>query len=120
MGILSFLIDFLPVIRHMNFVLLVTWLVFAYRDLWPLATYTLSPVDASEGPLLWAKIGVLTLGAVVIPLTIPRNYAPPGINVAIFMLSCFHSTNYSATSLRNISRAKNRELRSFLGCSSHF
>lgn len=61
---------------HLVLLLLVTFFVFAYRDLWPLATYTLRPVDAYEGGLFWAKCAVLTFTAVVIPLVIPRQYVP--------------------------------------------
>ncbi|TBU53541.1 hypothetical protein BD310DRAFT_937787 [Dichomitus squalens] len=64
------------VTRHLVTVLLVTWIVYVYRDLWPLATFTLQPADASEGSLLWAKVGVLTFAAVIIPLVVPRQYIP--------------------------------------------
>ena len=56
-------------------VLLVTWAVYAYRDLWPLATYHLKPADA-EDPFVWVKMSVLTLAAVVVPLVTPREYVP--------------------------------------------
>ncbi|KAI0711030.1 hypothetical protein C8T65DRAFT_739602 [Cerioporus squamosus] len=62
--------------RHLVFVLLFVFGVYAYRDLWPLGTFTLQPVDASEGPLLWVKIGILAFAAVIIPLVIPRQYIP--------------------------------------------
>lgn len=62
--------------RHLVLVLLVVFGVYAYRDIWPLGTFTLQPVDTSEGPLLWIKLGILTFAAVVIPLTIPRQYVP--------------------------------------------
>lgn len=61
---------------HAAFVLLVVWGVFVYRDVWPLATFTLSPLDAAEGALLWVKLAILTLAAVVIPLIVPRRYVP--------------------------------------------
>lgn len=64
------------VARHLNTILLFSWAVYAYRDLWPLATFTLEPVDASEGALLWAKIGVLTFVATVLPIVVPRQYIP--------------------------------------------
>ncbi|PPQ73485.1 hypothetical protein CVT26_010187 [Gymnopilus dilepis] len=62
--------------RHCNFVLLTAFGVYFYRDVWPLATYTKKPLDTSEGRLLWAKFGVLTFSAVIIPLFIPRQYIP--------------------------------------------
>lgn len=61
---------------HLVLLLLATFLIFAYRDLWPLVTYTLQPADAYEDGLLWAKCVVLVLTAVVIPLVIPRQYVP--------------------------------------------
>ena len=62
--------------QHNNLVLLTTFGIYAYRDIWPLATYSQGPVDISEGPLLWVKLGLLTLVAVMIPLFIPRQYIP--------------------------------------------
>uniref|UniRef100_A0A8H8CHL8 P-loop containing nucleoside triphosphate hydrolase protein n=1 Tax=Psilocybe cubensis TaxID=181762 RepID=A0A8H8CHL8_PSICU len=50
--------------------------VYAYRDLWPLATYTESPADTAEGTILWAKFFILVLTAVFIPLFTPRKYNP--------------------------------------------
>ncbi|KAH9939278.1 uncharacterized protein BXZ73DRAFT_99482 [Epithele typhae] len=61
---------------HLVFVLGVVWFVYAYRDLWPLATFTLAPADALEGALLWAKVGVLSFAAVFVPLFIPHQYVP--------------------------------------------
>ncbi|KAI9429867.1 hypothetical protein H4582DRAFT_1861141 [Lactarius indigo] len=61
---------------HLCSLLLGTFSVYAYRDIWPLLTFTLSPVDASEGPLLWVRIGLLAFAAIVIPLLIPYQYIP--------------------------------------------
>lgn len=68
--------------RHNNFVLFVAFAVYAHRDIWPLATYTQNPVDASEGTLLWMKLIVLFATAVIIPLLVPRRYVPvdPKVN----------------------------------------
>ena len=33
-------------------------------------------MDAREGVLLWVKIGLLALVAIVIPLLVPRQYIP--------------------------------------------
>ncbi|KAF6764274.1 multidrug resistance-associated ABC transporter [Ephemerocybe angulata] len=49
---------------------------YAYRDLWPLATYDKQPLDISEGWLLWLRIGVLSLTGFIIPVCIPHIYAP--------------------------------------------
>ncbi len=77
------LISLLP--TNLILLLLVTFGVYAYRDLYPLCTYTLSPVDlpatfikenAVLVDLLWAKIAVLFVTAIVIPLFMPRTYIP--------------------------------------------
>ena len=65
----------------MCFILLVIWTIYTYRDIWPLATYTLVPVDASEGWILWVKISSLTLAGVMEPLIAPRRYIPVGREV---------------------------------------
>ncbi|KAF7299044.1 hypothetical protein MIND_00852700 [Mycena indigotica] len=48
----------------------------AYRDLFPLTTYTLIPKDASEGWIIWTKAAFLFMTAIVIPLFRPRLYTP--------------------------------------------
>ncbi|KAJ8703097.1 hypothetical protein PTI98_001750 [Pleurotus ostreatus] len=77
------LISWLP--TNLILLLLVTFGVYTYRDLYPLCTYTLSPVDLPAGfikenavlvNLLWAKIAVLFVTAIVIPLIMPRTYIP--------------------------------------------
>ncbi|KAI0782172.1 multidrug resistance-associated ABC transporter [Abortiporus biennis] len=61
---------------HLVPVLLVPWGVFLYRDVWPLATYTLLPRDRDDGWLVWVEVFLLTLAAVIIPLASPRRYIP--------------------------------------------
>lgn len=58
------------------YLLLVTWMVYAYRDIYPLTTYALQPMDVEEGWLIYAKIGVLSFVGIVIPLIIPSQYIP--------------------------------------------
>ncbi|OCH87310.1 P-loop containing nucleoside triphosphate hydrolase protein [Obba rivulosa] len=62
--------------RHLAIVLLVAWGVYVYRNIWPFATYTMIPVDADEGRLLWAKLVLLSVAAVAVPLLSPRQYVP--------------------------------------------
>lgn len=62
--------------RHNNFVLLTAFGVYAYRDIWPLGTYSNGPIDTAEGPLLWIKVAILAITAIIIPLFIPRQYIP--------------------------------------------
>lgn len=73
--------------RHINFVLFTALVVYVYRDIWPLATYTENPVDRSEGALLWTKLLVLFTTAAIIPLVVPRQYVPvdPKVNTASAM-----------------------------------
>ncbi|KAH9912641.1 uncharacterized protein B0H18DRAFT_889646 [Fomitopsis serialis] len=62
--------------HHLALVLAFTWVVFVYRDIWPLATYTLQPIDGAEGALLWGMFALLTVAGVVVPLLVPRQYTP--------------------------------------------
>ncbi|OSX68144.1 hypothetical protein POSPLADRAFT_1043275 [Postia placenta MAD-698-R-SB12] len=61
------------VTRYLVLILLSAWAVYAYRDIWPYATFDLTPLDASEGIYLWTKITFLTLAAVLVPLFSPRR-----------------------------------------------
>ncbi len=61
---------------HLVFVLVGTWAVELYRNVWPLATYTLRPADEEEGALLWTKFALLSIAGVVVPLIIPQEYKP--------------------------------------------
>ncbi|KAJ6504343.1 hypothetical protein C8R47DRAFT_1316459 [Mycena vitilis] len=62
--------------KHLNTVLLATFVVYFYRDIFPLATISLIPMDLWEGKLLWAKISKLFAVSGIIPLVIPRQYIP--------------------------------------------
>ncbi|KAL4267318.1 ATP-binding cassette transporter C [Pleurotus pulmonarius] len=72
--------SWLPI--HLNCLLLGTLAAYGIRDLYPLCTYQLPPLDmpTSGDPalvyLLWTTIAVLFVAAVVIPLTMPRSYIP--------------------------------------------
>ncbi|OSD04848.1 P-loop containing nucleoside triphosphate hydrolase protein [Trametes coccinea BRFM310] len=61
---------------HASVILAVTWGVYMYRDVWPLATLYRTPVDVVEGPLLWTRLGLLSFSGVLIPLFSPRKYIP--------------------------------------------
>ncbi|KAJ7272088.1 hypothetical protein B0H12DRAFT_1200283 [Mycena haematopus] len=64
------------VVKHLNTLLLCTFGVYFYRDIFPLATFSLVPRDINEGWLLWAKIITLFAVSCVVPLVIPRQYTP--------------------------------------------
>ncbi|KAF8214920.1 P-loop containing nucleoside triphosphate hydrolase protein [Mycena galopus ATCC 62051] len=63
-------------IRHANYILLLVFCVYVYRDLVPLATFTGVPADLDEGWRLWTKIALLFITAVIIPMFTPRQYIP--------------------------------------------
>ncbi|KZV93631.1 hypothetical protein EXIGLDRAFT_835559 [Exidia glandulosa HHB12029] len=65
---------------HLCVTLLSTWFVYVARDMYPLATYTLVPLDAAD-PLLWFKVAVLSVAAVVVPVCIPHTYIPIGASI---------------------------------------
>lgn len=50
--------------------------VYVYRDIRPLATYFLEPDDIAEGSILWAKISIIFVLSVIIPLFTPNAYIP--------------------------------------------
>ncbi|KAF9062353.1 P-loop containing nucleoside triphosphate hydrolase protein [Rhodocollybia butyracea] len=86
--------------RHLNIVLLFTWILYAYQDLFPLATFTRIPADRCRGWALWAEIAILSFTAIAIPLGIPRDYIPvdpknpapvpnPEQTVSLFSLGMF-------------------------------
>lgn len=50
--------------------------VYLYRDVWPLITFTLFPLDSAEGALLWTKLALAVLSGVVLPLIEPYPYIP--------------------------------------------
>ncbi|KAJ7486164.1 hypothetical protein B0H11DRAFT_2157316 [Mycena galericulata] len=64
------------IIRHVNVVLFGALCVYAYRDVLPLATLARTPEDLEEGRVLWARIALLSITAVVIPVFTPRQYIP--------------------------------------------
>jgi len=72
--------------RHLNTVLLAFFGVYAYRDLFPFATFHGVPADKAEGPVLWAKLAIIFFSAIVIPLAIPGLYVPVDPKVSNFAM----------------------------------
>ncbi|TFK76754.1 P-loop containing nucleoside triphosphate hydrolase protein [Pluteus cervinus] len=62
--------------NHLCFLLLVAFAIYSYRDIFPLATYTVVPLDSHEGWVLWSKVTILTIVSIIIPLVIPQKYVP--------------------------------------------
>lgn len=61
---------------HLHIILFLAWIVFAYRDIYPLLTRTLTPVDVLHAPawLTWTRLALLTVAAAVVPALQPRRY----------------------------------------------
>ncbi|KAI0819311.1 multidrug resistance-associated ABC transporter [Trametes gibbosa] len=68
---------------HLSCVLILTWVVYVYRDIVPLATTTINPADADEGVLLWVKMAILTEAAVFIPLFMPRGKGDASVHAGL-------------------------------------
>ncbi|KAK7005853.1 ATP-binding cassette transporter [Favolaschia claudopus] len=62
--------------KHLNAVLILSFGVYCYRDVFPLATFTLQPLDRAEGALTWTKISFLFAVSCLIPLAMPRQHTP--------------------------------------------
>ena len=61
---------------HGSWMLACLWGAYMYRDVWPLATVNLVPADKAEGLLLWAKLALLSVTGVIVPVVIPKKYTP--------------------------------------------
>ncbi|WVR03866.1 hypothetical protein IAU60_000864 [Kwoniella sp. DSM 27419] len=62
-------------ITHVDSLLFLGWIVYAYRDLWPLVTFNLEPADL-QNAITWSRLAILTVAAGIIPLIRPRTYVP--------------------------------------------
>jgi hypothetical protein len=61
---------------HLAMLLLVIFAVYSYRDIWPLMTFTLSPLDSAGGWLTWSRVILVSFLTVFLPLITPREYIP--------------------------------------------
>lgn len=64
-------------------ILLLIFAVYAYRDLWPLATYTEFPQDDTDDPIFWIKLVIIAICALGVPLFIPHKYIPVDPKVSV-------------------------------------
>ncbi|KAJ4481119.1 P-loop containing nucleoside triphosphate hydrolase protein [Lentinula aciculospora] len=62
--------------RHLGIILLAISIVYGHRDLFPLATFTKTPLDLCKGWAFWTEISVLGVVAIFLPLLTPREYVP--------------------------------------------
>ena len=69
--------------NHLVLLLLVAWGVYIWRDIWPLATFHLEPLDPQTW-VTWTSISLLSVVGVLVPLFIPHQYVPvdPGVYVS--------------------------------------
>ncbi|PSS08857.1 hypothetical protein PHLCEN_2v3472 [Hermanssonia centrifuga] len=61
---------------HLTLVTCAFFAVYAYRDIWPLMTFTIEAGDKAEGRIIWAKIALAAFAGVVEPLFEPYAYIP--------------------------------------------
>jgi hypothetical protein len=63
---------------HIHLLLFCALVLYSYRDIFPLGTYHLLPVDTQHAPawLTWSRYALLATAAAVIPLCRPRQYKP--------------------------------------------
>jgi hypothetical protein len=73
---------------HATVILIALFSSFAYRDIWPVLTVHLHPLDASEGAILWFKVAYLVVGAILIPLMEPYPYIPLNGQVSLSWDAC--------------------------------
>ncbi|VDC00900.1 unnamed protein product [Peniophora sp. CBMAI 1063] len=62
--------------RQLTILLCLAFVPYAYRDLWPLLTFTSAPADLNEGHALWWRIALLAVPGVILPLITPRRHIP--------------------------------------------
>ena len=65
---------------HLTLVASTLSALYVYRDVWPLMTFALRPVDEDDGAILWLKIALMIFIGVVEPLFEPYRYVPVDSN----------------------------------------
>lgn len=88
-----------------------TLAVFIYRDVWPLATYEQVPEDATvEGPIFWAKLAILAIIALVVPLFVPTKYIPldPEVRKYLAILCSGAALTVECLPIESYARAQRR------------
>lgn len=68
---------------HLYSILFVTFGVFAYKDLIPLATFTLCPEDDIHDWTIQLRLILLTVVGVLIPVSAPRTFKPINASVSL-------------------------------------
>ena len=70
---------------YVSWTLFLVWSAYLYRNVWPLATVDRVPADTAEGPFLWAKLALLSVAGVILPVVAPRKYTPvnPKVSSAV-------------------------------------
>lgn len=67
---------------HIRWLLFGALALFTFHDLVPLGLVHGRPVDPPDNWMTWARIALLTISALLIPLITPRTFAPvdPEVN----------------------------------------
>ncbi len=81
---------------HLTLVTCTLFAVYAYRDIWPLMTFTLEPEDKGQGRILWAKITLAAFAGIVGPIFEPYAYTPvdPKVTIIFIFLGNHRSLPY--------------------------
>lgn len=107
--VLSILLLLVPISKsralsfHATLSSLAIFAAYAYRNLWPLATFTLAPADGDEANLLWAKIALSGIAGILVPFLEPYVYLP-------FEASVSHTHSLRQYYLRISSRIRRKLL----------
>lgn len=66
--------------QHLSLILLGELCVYIYRDIAPIATLH-HPMDRTDGWLAGARLALLFIGGILIPITLPSPYHPLDLKV---------------------------------------
>lgn len=72
---------------HLSSISFAILAVYAYRDVWPLMTFTLQPKDLAEGDILWARLALIAFVGALEPVFEPYPYIPYDYAVSSFSVT---------------------------------
>ena len=98
----------------MSLVTIVIVAVYAYRDIWPLMTFTVQPKDGYEGQLLWVKVALAGFVGVLEPLLEPYPYIPYDQEVSSYTAKGLKRNSYMIQCPRQPSPEQTAPLLSYL------
>jgi len=78
---------------HVTWNLFSAWVVYVWRDVYPLGMFTFQPLDIGERWTMWIKFGLLSVAAMFVPLFLPAEYIPFDPEVCHFETRALCSTS---------------------------